>query len=224
MGADVVADYRRARRLLGVVPQELVFDPFFTVRETLRIQSGYFGLRAQRRLDRRGDAPPRSHRQGRRQHALALGRHEAARAGGAGAGAQAAGDRAGRAHRGRGRRAAPGAVAVRDAPEPRRPHHRADHALPGGGRGALRAHRHAEGGAHRGARLDARTCSASFAGPRIRPTWKDVFLRIMQSATEARVRSHRGAIAADDRFRHAAVQGDCCASGRSPSRRSAGRC
>ncbi|HEY4371071.1 MAG TPA: ABC transporter ATP-binding protein [Burkholderiales bacterium] len=45
MGYDVVADYRRARRNLGVVPQELVFDPFFTVRETLRIQSGYFGLR-----------------------------------------------------------------------------------------------------------------------------------------------------------------------------------
>src|SRR5689334_24867520 len=45
LGADVVADYRRARRLLGVVPQELVFDPFFTVRETLRFQSGYFGLR-----------------------------------------------------------------------------------------------------------------------------------------------------------------------------------
>ena len=46
MGADVAADYRRARRMLGVVPQELVFDPFFTVRETLRIQSGYFGIRA----------------------------------------------------------------------------------------------------------------------------------------------------------------------------------
>ncbi|MGE5339131.1 MAG: ABC transporter ATP-binding protein [Gemmatimonadota bacterium] len=45
MGHDVVADYRAARRSLGVVPQELVFDPFFTVRETLRIQSGYFGLR-----------------------------------------------------------------------------------------------------------------------------------------------------------------------------------
>jgi len=44
MGADAVADYRRARRMLGVVPQELVFDPFFTVRETLRIQSGYFGV------------------------------------------------------------------------------------------------------------------------------------------------------------------------------------
>jgi len=45
MGADVVADARRARRMLGVVPQELVFDPFFTVRETLRLQSGYYGIR-----------------------------------------------------------------------------------------------------------------------------------------------------------------------------------
>jgi len=45
MGHDVARDYRLARRCLGVVPQELVFDPFFSVRETLRIQSGYFGLR-----------------------------------------------------------------------------------------------------------------------------------------------------------------------------------
>ncbi len=45
MGHDVVRDYREARRALGVVPQELVFDPFFTVREALTIQSGYFGLR-----------------------------------------------------------------------------------------------------------------------------------------------------------------------------------
>ena len=45
LGHDVVADYREARRRLGVVPQELVFDPFFTVRETLKIQSGYFGIR-----------------------------------------------------------------------------------------------------------------------------------------------------------------------------------
>ncbi|MEX3628353.1 MAG: ABC transporter ATP-binding protein [Burkholderia sp.] len=44
-GHDVVGDFRGARRSLGVVPQELVFDPFFSVRETLRIQSGYFGLR-----------------------------------------------------------------------------------------------------------------------------------------------------------------------------------
>ncbi len=43
----MVTDYARARRLLGVVPQELVFDPFFTVRETLRIQAGYFGIRDQ---------------------------------------------------------------------------------------------------------------------------------------------------------------------------------
>ncbi|MGH8695117.1 MAG: ABC transporter ATP-binding protein [Burkholderiales bacterium] len=48
MGHDVVADYRAARRALGVVPQELVFDPFFTVRETLTIQAGYYGLRANR--------------------------------------------------------------------------------------------------------------------------------------------------------------------------------
>ncbi len=45
MGHDVVTDYRNARRNLGVVPQELVFDPFFSVREMLRIQSGYFGIR-----------------------------------------------------------------------------------------------------------------------------------------------------------------------------------
>lgn len=44
-GHDVVSDYRNARKKLGVVPQELVFDPFFTVRETLRMQSGYFGLK-----------------------------------------------------------------------------------------------------------------------------------------------------------------------------------
>jgi ABC-2 type transport system ATP-binding protein len=45
MGHDVVTDYADARRALGIVPQELVFDPFFSVRETLRIQSGYFGVR-----------------------------------------------------------------------------------------------------------------------------------------------------------------------------------
>lgn len=44
-GHDVVTDYTQARMRLGVVPQELVFDPFFTVRESLRMQSGYFGLK-----------------------------------------------------------------------------------------------------------------------------------------------------------------------------------
>lgn len=45
MGHDVHTDFAAARRALGVVPQELVFDPFFSVREALRIQSGYFGVR-----------------------------------------------------------------------------------------------------------------------------------------------------------------------------------
>jgi len=44
-GFDVQRDYGQARRHLGIVPQELVFDPFFNVREALRIQSGYFGIR-----------------------------------------------------------------------------------------------------------------------------------------------------------------------------------
>jgi ABC-2 type transport system ATP-binding protein len=45
LGFDVERDYRQARRSLGVVPQELVFDPFFTVREALEFQSGYFGIK-----------------------------------------------------------------------------------------------------------------------------------------------------------------------------------
>jgi len=48
LGHDVIGRYREARRSLGVVPQELVFDPFFTVRETLEFQSGYFGIRGNR--------------------------------------------------------------------------------------------------------------------------------------------------------------------------------
>lgn len=44
-GHDVQRSYAAARRLLGVVPQELVFDPFFSVREALRLQSGHFGVR-----------------------------------------------------------------------------------------------------------------------------------------------------------------------------------
>ncbi|WP_029934019.1 ABC transporter ATP-binding protein [Thiomicrospira pelophila] len=44
MGHDVIRDYRQARRALGLVPQELISDPFFSIRELLRVQSGYFGL------------------------------------------------------------------------------------------------------------------------------------------------------------------------------------
>ena len=43
-GKDVVRDYRETRRAIGLVPQEINFDPFFTVEETLRIQAGYFGV------------------------------------------------------------------------------------------------------------------------------------------------------------------------------------
>ncbi len=43
MGYDVIQDYQYARRSLGIVPQELVFDPFFNVREMLQFQAGYFG-------------------------------------------------------------------------------------------------------------------------------------------------------------------------------------
>ncbi|NCW00269.1 MAG: ABC transporter ATP-binding protein [Betaproteobacteria bacterium] len=46
MGLDVLAEPERARRQLGVVPQELVFDPFFTVRETLELTAGYYGVKA----------------------------------------------------------------------------------------------------------------------------------------------------------------------------------
>jgi ABC-2 type transport system ATP-binding protein len=45
MGHDVVSDYAAARRSIGVVPQELVFDPFFSVRDCLMLQSGYFVVR-----------------------------------------------------------------------------------------------------------------------------------------------------------------------------------
>ena len=45
MGHDVVTDFAAARKSLGIVPQELVFDPFFSVREALQIQSGYFGVK-----------------------------------------------------------------------------------------------------------------------------------------------------------------------------------
>jgi ABC-2 type transport system ATP-binding protein len=44
MGFDTITEYRGARRNLGVVPQELVFDPFFTVRETLALQAKYYGI------------------------------------------------------------------------------------------------------------------------------------------------------------------------------------
>ncbi|HEX4872306.1 MAG TPA: ABC transporter ATP-binding protein [Nevskiaceae bacterium] len=43
LGHDTERAFRAARRSLGVVPQELVFDPFFNVVDMLRIQAGYYG-------------------------------------------------------------------------------------------------------------------------------------------------------------------------------------
>ena len=51
-GFDTVADERSARCAIGVVPQELNFDPFFTPRELLEVQAGLYGVPArQRRTD-----------------------------------------------------------------------------------------------------------------------------------------------------------------------------
>ncbi|MCK5539465.1 MAG: ABC transporter ATP-binding protein [Deltaproteobacteria bacterium] len=49
LGYDVRRQWRKSRYKLGVVPQELAYDPFFTVREMLTLQSGYFGLGAENR-------------------------------------------------------------------------------------------------------------------------------------------------------------------------------
>jgi ABC-2 type transport system ATP-binding protein len=45
LGHDVVSDSIAARRLVGLVPQEVNFDPFFTPREVLAFQMGYYGQR-----------------------------------------------------------------------------------------------------------------------------------------------------------------------------------
>ena len=44
LGHDVRTQWRRSRQALGMVPQELAYDPFFTAKEMLRLQSGYFGF------------------------------------------------------------------------------------------------------------------------------------------------------------------------------------
>ncbi len=53
-GKDVVGDYREARKLIGLMPQEFNFDDYFTVEEILRFYAGYFGIRrhdARKRVD-----------------------------------------------------------------------------------------------------------------------------------------------------------------------------
>ncbi len=43
-GNDIDINERNAKLAIGVVPQELILDPFFTPRETLEYQSGYYGV------------------------------------------------------------------------------------------------------------------------------------------------------------------------------------
>ena len=43
-GFDIDEHPRNAKRAIGVVPQEIIFDPFFTPRETLEIQAGLYGI------------------------------------------------------------------------------------------------------------------------------------------------------------------------------------
>jgi len=51
-GFDIDQHPRNAKRSIGVVPQEIIFDPFFTPRETLEIQAGLYGIAGQ---DRKSD-------------------------------------------------------------------------------------------------------------------------------------------------------------------------
>lgn len=45
LGKDIITNYRETKKTLGIVPQEITFDPYFTVRETLEMHSGYFGIK-----------------------------------------------------------------------------------------------------------------------------------------------------------------------------------
>ena len=44
MGYDAISEYRKSRRLIGLSPQELNFDVFFSIGELLTLQAGYYGL------------------------------------------------------------------------------------------------------------------------------------------------------------------------------------
>lgn len=48
-GFDVERDYREARRRIGIVPQEVTMDPFFTIRQALDLQAGLYGVPARDR-------------------------------------------------------------------------------------------------------------------------------------------------------------------------------
>ena len=57
-GHDIDADPMNARGAIGIVPQEINMDPFFTPRETLEIQAGYYGVPKERAAHRGDSAKP----------------------------------------------------------------------------------------------------------------------------------------------------------------------
>ncbi len=112
-GASISTRAARGAAAIGVVPQELNLDPFFTPRELLELQAGLYGVPKTRR---RTDGDPgggRPDREGRRLCRALVGRHAPAADGREGDGARAAGAGARRADRRRRCRAAPAAVGVR---------------------------------------------------------------------------------------------------------------
>ncbi len=133
-GRDIDERPRDARAAIGVVPQEIAADVFFTPRESLEVQAGLYGVPKARAAHRRAAGRAGPGRQGRRLCAPALRRHEAPADGGQGHGAQSAGADPGRAHRRGGRGAAPPALGLCGRAEPTGRDHRADHPLSGGGR------------------------------------------------------------------------------------------
>ena len=179
MGHDVVADYAAARRSLGIVPQELVFDPSSACARALRIQSGYFGVKNNDAwiaellenlgLADKADANMRQLSGGMKRRVLV---------------AQALVHRPpvivlDETDRRRRRRTAPDAVAVHGAPEQGRAYRLADHPLPRGGRGAVPAHRHAQAGPRGGAGPHLGAAgrhgehhAALQDGPGCRPRWR----------------------------------------------------
>ncbi len=139
-GFDIDAHPRNAKASIGIVNQEIIFDPFFTPKETLEIQAGLYGVARDQfdamellravHLEDKADA-----------YSHALGRHEAPADGGQGDGAFAAGAGARRADRGRGRRAAPAALGLCAPAQPARGDGGADHSLSRGSRAIVRPDR-----------------------------------------------------------------------------------